>query len=177
MDDAPEKGPPLELDRLDPETGIQVLSRVPPDETLEQARKRLFWRFQSEQQRDWRAGDVLAPARALFACKALSKPPPHWLVEAFLAMIERRLSDAERRQYGDFTRHRLRWQAVKQCRDRGTSWDDSWLAAADMLAGTDASGSDETVRSSYKLIQNAGGEKATLVSYRRAIARAGAQPG
>ena len=57
-------GNDIALDRLDPETGIQLLSRVPPDdETPEQVRLRQFWRHQFEMQLKWRAGATRSPQR------------------------------------------------------------------------------------------------------------------
>ena len=166
-------GNDIALDRLDPETGIQLLSRVPPDdETPEQARLRQFWRHQFEMQLNWRAGDPLAPAKALYACEALGMPPPLWLLKAVLEMTERRLSGAERRQYGDLTDHMRREQALREALGRGMTWEAAQVAASDKLAGTDAAGEPETMQKSYNLVQKAGGEKVTLVSYRRAARRA-----
>lgn len=169
---ADDSKPPIVLNRLDdPERGIQLLSQAPSSETPEQRTTRLFWLFQFQMQIDWKAGDLLAPAKALDVCESLGKPPPRWLVEAVLAVTERNLSDAERRQFSDLLRHMSRWRAVKRRHDRGdVSWEVAYEETAAMSRGTGFEGEADTMAYSYKLIQAAGGENATLVTYRRALA-------
>lgn len=173
--------PPIELDRIqNPETGLALLSKRPGEETPEQERKRLFWQFQFMHWRDWRAGDVLAVVRAMGCCSLLNRPPPCWLCEASLELCEQRMSDDEKRAYGDMTKHFLRWQAVELVRGRRPfDWrnnskkkvrgDAVWAKASKLVAGTDAKASAETVRQSHKLIRRAGGDRVTLPSYKRAV--------
>jgi hypothetical protein len=172
---------PTELDKMDPAAGLALLSDR-PGETSEQRRKRLFWKFMFAQRLAWLAGDTLAIARAVAACSRLHEPPPRWLEDAINTHIDRRMSAAEKRQQRDLASHLMRWEAVLLARggrpwdarnnEGGMPWDDCWPAASDMLAGTEAESSAETVRGSYKLIQKAGGEHTTLETYRRALRRA-----
>jgi hypothetical protein len=172
---------PIALDAIaDPETGLALLAQRPDDETPEQSRLRLFWQFQFMQWRDWLAGDVLAFARAQFCCSYLHQGPPRWLRKASLELCERRMSDGDKRTYGDLTDHLLRYQAVQSVRGR-RPWDARntskskvrgdavWKAAAKLLAGNGVKCSGETVRKSYTLIKRAGGERVTLPSYKRAV--------
>lgn len=172
----------LELDKVkDPETGLALLSKHPSGaETPEQSRLRLFWQFQFLQWRAWRAGDVLAVARALICCRHFHKVPP-WLCEAALELCERRMSDEDKLAYGHLTDHLMRFQAVQLVRGQ-RPWDarnnnkkkvlgdQVWEDAAKMLADTGINCSGETVRKSHTLIRRAGGDHVTLPSYRRAVA-------
>jgi hypothetical protein len=172
---APQK--PIALDAIaDPETGLALLAKRPDEETPEQSRLRLFWQFQFLQWRDWRAGEVLAFARAMHCCSHFHQGPPRWLREAALELCERRMSDGDKRAYGDLINHLLRWEAVQLTRGR-RPWDARnskrkvrgdavWEVAAKMLAGATSA---ETVRKSYTLIKHAGGERVTLPSYKRAV--------
>ncbi|HEY5965355.1 MAG TPA: hypothetical protein VIU42_15170 [Xanthobacteraceae bacterium] len=171
---------PIQFDRIkDPETGLALLSKRSGEETPEQGRTRLFWQFQFMQWRDWRAGDVLAVARAIGCCSHLNRPPPRWLCKASVELCERSMSDDEKRAYGDLTKHLLRWQAAEQVRGRRpfdshiykkkVRGDAVWTEAAKMLAGTEIKRSPETMRQSHRLIRRAGGEQVTLPSYRRAV--------
>ena len=162
----------IELNKIDPATGLRLISNPPPQETEEQARKRLFWQFMFRQQLAWLAGDSLAIAKSVTACSDLGEPPPDWLLNAVLSFVDRRMTDAERRRSRELVNHQLRWEAVLLVRGTGTSklaWDKCWETAADMLAGSNAEGSAETVRASYKLIQAAGGESCTLETYLRVV--------
>jgi len=58
----------------------------------------------------------------------------------------------------------MRWIAVTELRerrfellpfgdDRGMTWEKCYAAVAEILADTEAAGSEETIRASYKLIQ------------------------
>jgi hypothetical protein len=86
------------------------------------------------------------------------------------------MPNAEKRDRRALRTHLLRYEAVKELRerrdqlleehgdDRGKLWDKIWRHVADALGCK-----EETVRSSYKLINAAGGEHATLESYRCAV--------
>jgi hypothetical protein len=99
------------------------------------------------------------------------------LEDAFAALVVQHTPDAEKRDRRAFNNHRKRWEAVRELRerqqqileqfndDRGKTWETRWKAVSEILDGTEAAGSPETVRASYKLIETAGGEHATLESY------------
>jgi hypothetical protein len=110
-----------------------------------------------------------------------------------MELVDRRMSPAERRQQGDLGVHMMRWRVVMELRDpkrwpydRGKlsqrcetllagapqlAWEKCWPGAAEILDGTEAAGSNETIRASYKLIQSAGGECTTLENYQLALQR------
>jgi hypothetical protein len=176
---------PTDLNEIDPAVGYALLSAPPQggQETPKQNRKRLFWRFMFEQQLAWRTGDTLAIGRAIVTCRLLDEPPPNWLADAIVELVDRRMLPAERRQQTDLAVHMMRWQAVMGLRDpkrwrrtyhhgkpsacdqrretllarnaRGMSWEKCWWGAAEILDGTEAGGSCETIRTSYKLIKSA----------------------
>jgi hypothetical protein len=84
----------------DPETGLALLAKRPGEETPEQERERQFWQLQFMQWRDWRAGDVLAVARALTDCSLFNEFLPcneevARLAE-FLSVTERAAKEAGR---------------------------------------------------------------------------------
>jgi hypothetical protein len=188
---------PVELNRMDPATGYARLSNPPRDrqETPEEQRTRLFWLFMFGQQLAWQAGDTLAIARAIATCRILHRPPPLWLANAIVAFVDIRMPAAERKQQDALWIHMLRWKIVKKMRAQlcgrldwfehkikrrieqysdahgMLSWDKCWRAVSEILTGTEAGGGGETMRASYKLIQNAGGERTTLESYRLALQR------
>jgi hypothetical protein len=60
---------------------------------------------------------------------------------------------AEKQRERQLQIHTARWEAVRAAHAQGLSWDASHAAAAETLAHTSASGSAETVRYSYKLVQ------------------------
>jgi len=130
--------------------------------------------FMSDQQRQWRAGDPLAVARATFACFYDHRPLPRWLRDAILTLVDHGMTDAERRMYYELEKHRARWRAVIELRQRSPRalpWDKCWPEAAKRLEHTDAFGSEHVMKKSYSLIQAAGGERCTLESYRLAVAK------
>jgi hypothetical protein len=180
----------IALDRIeDPEQGVALLSKDPPDETPEQRKLRKFWLFQFECWRDWLAGDSLAIPRAIHCCYVARQLPPRWLVNASVEFAERGLSGAEKERQNDFARHYARWEAVEASKRRERyereelrtkspkvrrrlpprmSSDDHFHRAADVLDKSEAVASVDTIIGSYKLIQYAGGANATFESYRRA---------
>jgi hypothetical protein len=149
------------------------------NETPEQERERQFWQLQFTDLRDWRAGDVLAVARALVDCLLFNRPPPFWLLKASLELCMRHMSNAEKRARGGMIKHFLRWKAVKlvlgrhpndpRSFKRKVRGDAVWAEAAKLVAGTSAEAAPETVRQSYRLIRRAGGTQVTLPSYRHEV--------
>jgi hypothetical protein len=152
-----------------------------PAEEQEREHQRAFARRLDLLGHDWREGDLLAAAEAARLCRLYRQPPPPWLVDAIAALVDQHMTDAEKRGRRALAIHLARWEAVKELRerrqqlleehgdDRGTSWERVWPAVSDILNNTAAAGSEETVRASYKLIQDAGGERAMLESYRLAL--------
>jgi hypothetical protein len=142
------------------------------------------------------AGDGPAIAEAVRLCRLYKQPPPKWLEDAVVKLADQSMPDQERRLRRDFANHRERWEAVVEVRERrhelmaskrelrkldpdadiedsGETLEKCFAAVAKVLANTDAAGSAETVRASYRLIEAAGGEHATLDSYRLAISQRG----
>src|SRR5262245_49800500 len=81
----------------DPEEGIALLCKDPPNETPEQRKLRKFWLFQFECWRNWRAGDSVAYVRAVMSCYTDRRPPPRWVKDASIEFIERGISGQERK--------------------------------------------------------------------------------
>jgi hypothetical protein len=181
-----------DFDKIDPAVGYELLAK-PPDhgqETLEQKRKRVFWRLMFGCQLAWEAGDSLAIARAVRVCRIFHELLPRWLTRATMELVDCRMSPAERREQSALVIHTMRWRAVTGLRDpkrwpydRGElsqrrkkllvgapklTWEKCWSGAAEILDGTEACGSAATIRASYMLIKHAGGERTTLESYRAA---------
>jgi hypothetical protein len=102
----------------DPEQGIALLSKDPPNETPEQRKLRRFWLFQFTQWRNWLAGDSLAYLRAIHCCRVEGQPPPRWLDKAGIEFVEQGLSGTERERQNDFARHYRRWEAVEASKRR-----------------------------------------------------------
>jgi hypothetical protein len=125
---------------------------------------------------DWRRGDLLAAAEAARLCRLYRQPPPPWLVNAIATLVDQHMTDAEKRDRRAFDDHRDRWEAVRELRERrhqrleqfndgrGMRWEKIWRHVADVLGC-----GEEAVRRSYRLIKAAGGEHATLESYRIAV--------
>jgi hypothetical protein len=127
-------------------------------------------------ERHWRAGDSPAVAEAARLCRLFRQPPPPWLVDAIAGLVDQHMPDAERRDRAALAIHMARWEAVRELRerrhqqleqfndDRGRLWEKIWRHVADVLGC-----GEEAVRRSYRLIKAAGGENATLESYRCAL--------
>jgi hypothetical protein len=129
----------------------------------------------------WRAGDTTAIARAVREL-LVHQPPPlpeEWwcLVEAVEQLVDQRMPDDEKRVRREFDNHRHRWEAVDELYrrrfellghgdDRGRSLEKCYEAVSEKIGEN-----YETVKSSHQLIRAAGGERATLESYKRKRAR------
>jgi len=170
----------IRLDDIrDPEEGLRLVSKEPPNETLESRTRRKFWQYQFTQWRDWLAGDSAAIPRAIYCCKMTNHPPPQWLCDASVVFAEQGMSPMELERQNDFARHRMRWEAVveSQRRERElratspdtphVSWLEHYERAAEALSRDGAVASIDTISGSYKLIQEAGGANVTLESYQR----------
>jgi len=170
----------IRLDDIqDPEAGLAALSKDPPNETPESRKLRKFWQFQFECWRDWLAGDSLAIPRAIYCCRITHQPPPRWLVDASLQFAERGMFPKERDTQTDFARHHRRWELVEASirrhdklqvgspRRADSFKEDPVERAAEIWNQTEPAVSDDTIRDSHRLINEAGGVRATFESYRR----------
>jgi len=135
-------------------------------------RRLRFGQFMSEQQGQWRTGDPLALSRAVLACSYDHRRLPRWLRDAILTLVDRSMTEAERRAYRELEKHRTRWRMVRELRRRSPkplAWEKCWPEAAKRLEHGASFGSADAVKKSYSLIQQAGGERCTLESYRLAV--------
>jgi hypothetical protein len=144
---------------------------------LDHEHQRAFTQRLDQFKRNWQAGDLVAAAEAVRLCRMYRQPIPRWLEDAFADLVVRHIPDAEKRDRRTLNIHRKRWEAVQELRerqqqlleqfndDRGTTWEKRWKAVSEILDGTEAAGSPETIRASYKMIEAAGGEHTTLDSY------------
>jgi hypothetical protein len=64
-----------------------------------------------------------------------------------------------------------RWRAVMELRAQGMTLERCWPSASAVMDGTEAAGAVDTIRDSFRIIERAGGERATLESYRSAVRR------
>jgi hypothetical protein len=160
------------LNRIrDPEEGLALLAKRPADpaeETPESKHLRKFWTHVFTEWRDGLAGDTLAFMRALLACSHCHKPPPRGLIDAMIAQASKLMSPAEQRDHAALARHMVRWKAVQAALAEGRSYAGAREAASASLACSDAAGEPRTVRESYEIINDAGGARVSLKSYRRA---------
>jgi hypothetical protein len=121
---------------------------------------------------EWRAGDITAIGFAVTDCGWNQQPLPSWLTSAVVELAYLQMDDAEKRGRRQFWIHYVRWNQVVVLRQQtGMSLEQCCAAASDRLAGSFAAGEENTVGSSYKLIQSAGGKDAVLESYKLALQR------
>ena len=121
----------------------------------------------------WDAGNRAAALDALDDCAQLGGPPPPWLVEAARAVFV--WAASQRQGPGQYSTakaraamdaiHYERWEAVIELRgrrrellmrwsdDRGMTWEKCYAAVAEMLEGTPAAGTEETIKRSYQYVQ------------------------
>jgi hypothetical protein len=164
-------------DIRDPEAGLALIESDWPDEgTPEQRQDRRAWIFLLKEWRDGLAGDTLAFMRALLVCHHLGEPPPYGLVMALTSHVANRLSPKERQDHAALARHRARWEAMQAALGEGLSYESARAAASARLFGSDAAGEPRMVRESHELINDAGGKRTSLTSYRRARKRRNSTP-
>jgi hypothetical protein len=145
-------------------------------EEHERAQRRAeFHRTMRSLQARWNAGDLTAFDQAIRECWRHGEVP-HWLVPAAADLVRLAMDEDEKRARREWDIHQRRWEALVELRqrrhelhdrgdDRGMSWESARLAVSEILEGTDAAGSDATVKTSYELVEAAGGEHATFESY------------
>jgi hypothetical protein len=112
----------------------------------------------------WRAGLLLAVTKGLEICRLYRQPPPGWIVGAVAKVVKERMTKFERRRYRQDLIHYERFDAVRELRERrhelaklgdnrGASWERAYDAVSDLLKGTRAAGSADTVKASYQYVQ------------------------
>ena len=90
---------------------------------------------------------------AILILAMFPKPLPGWVAQAAFELIDKRTSTREKLQRDQMMKHTLRWLAVKERRAAGDTLEASYAAASTALAQTEASGHEETMRSSYKWVE------------------------
>jgi len=159
----------------------------PSDAEIDREREKEFERGMKAARLRWLDGDHTAYVYAVRLCGRHRRHPPDWLIEASEALVERAMAEEEKRARREWVIHRARWEALVELRDRrhelkqhggdrGMTWDDAREAVSEILQETEAAGSAATIKESYELIQDAGGEGATFrdfleVRHRRRVRR------
>ena len=143
----------------------------PSDAEIDREREKEFERGMKAARLRWLDGDHTAYVYAVRLCGRHRRHPPDWLIEASEALVERAMAEEEKRARREWVIHRARWEALVELRDRrhelkqhgddrGMTWDDAREAVSEILQETEAAGSAATIKESYELIQDAGGEGA-----------------
>jgi hypothetical protein len=86
-------------------------------------------------------------------CNRCAVPLPGWLLPHLLEALStlRRINSRTRQKYHQRELHQLRWAAVHHLRvSQSLTWEDAYAAASGDLSHTQARGSEETMRKSYK---------------------------
>jgi len=120
-------------------------------------------------ERAWRDGSTVALQDAVSVCRQYRRALPDWASEAISAALGAAQKGGVKRRRGERTpatahreniKHYARWDAVREIRDRldeladiASTWEETYGAAADILAGTAAAGSAETMKASYQLVE------------------------
>jgi hypothetical protein len=150
----------------------------------EHARERAFERNMRSAYERWRGGDLTAYIYARRLCWERRQAGPRWLLDAGAELLERAMAEDEKRARREWLNHRERWEGVAELRrlgpelsrlgdKRGANLKSTRAAVSKALEGSDAHGSDATVKYSYELIEAAGGENATYESYLEELSRRG----
>jgi hypothetical protein len=167
------KNPPIGVDGW-------PLDATDPDPALQRKR---FQRTMRSLQARWRAGDCTALAAAIRECWLRGEVPEEWLVEATADVVRLAMSEHEQRSRNDWDRHKARWEALVELRerryellgrfndDRGISLERARGAVSDILKQTDAAGSPEAIKQSYEIVEAAGGADATYLRYKALLQR------
>jgi hypothetical protein len=130
----------------------------------------------------YQGGNLTAFAQAVRLCWLYQEHPPRWVMEASEVLVERAMAEDEKRARREFIIHRTRWETLAELRERrhelaasgderGTSWERAREAVSEYLQNDEAAGSAATIKDSYELIQDAGGEQATFKSFLEARQR------
>src|SRR5262249_60469380 len=101
-------------------------------------------------------------AQALGVCWMLDQPAPEWLIHTLYKYLEDHVSPAELRTLREFNDHLALWKAVTEERQKLTPrGKPTQLEECHATVAQLHSVSEETVKRSYYLIENAGGNDAT----------------
>jgi len=108
----------------------------------------------------WFAGVDVAVGEALRCCRQFQQVPPGWLVDAVTQLVTEspRETAKRRKRHAADMLHYERWDCVNELRERkselpeGKTWDLAYDAASEMLRGTAAGGSPESMRQSYRRV-------------------------
>jgi hypothetical protein len=156
------------------------------------ARKRQFQEVMRWLRARWDAtADPTVIVAAIRECVNHRQPPERWVQEATAELADLAMPDDEKRARRDWQIHLRRWEALVELRerrhelserrlfeviegrlvendydDRGTSWERAREAVSESLAKDEAAGSASAVKSSYELVEKAGGKDATFESYK-----------
>jgi hypothetical protein len=119
------------------------------------------------------AGIGLAILEAVSLCADCRVPPPDWLADAVAKLANERMSDAERRNRRDLTLHQTRWAAVRDVMKlrAPTTVENCCVEISEAFANHPIGGREDTIKASYYLIEQSGGERATLESYQQVLRR------
>lgn len=120
----------------------------------------------------WREGSLPALAKAIQLCHRYERPLPAWAVHGALAAVSAQFDASTAGRRGRLANrkvahqqdmiHYARWDAVKELRDRreelggiASTWEEAYAAVAELLEGTEAAGSEATIKRSYQLVERA----------------------
>jgi hypothetical protein len=103
----------------------------------------------------WRAGVSAAVVDAISWCRLFQRPPPVWLEYAVADIAKRQRTKAEAKRHYEAMVHYTRWDTMVQLCEwrKRLSWERRFEIASDLLAGTGAAGSPDTIAKSYKRVQ------------------------
>jgi hypothetical protein len=124
--------------------------------TSAEVRAEFFKREIERCERGWLSGVAEAVTDAVLLCGEHQAPPPRWLCEAVRVVVERDFLGAATRKWDMI--HFARWDAVQELRDRKgergipKTWAECYDLASEVLKRTEAHGSAETIRASYKRV-------------------------
>jgi hypothetical protein len=119
-------------------------------------------------QRAWKQGNERGLRQALLLCERFHRPLPRWATAGLLSLLdgEKAVKNWTGRHARAATasaedmKHFTRWDAVREMRDRqpelasiASTWDATYAAVAELLEGSEAAGTEETIARSYKLVQ------------------------
>jgi hypothetical protein len=100
-----------------------------------------------------RSGNLEMLETTVEICSRCAVPLPGWLLPHLLEALSmlRRINSRTRQKYHQRELHQLRWAAVHHLRvSQSLTWEDAYAAASRDLSRTQARGSEETMRKSYK---------------------------
>lgn len=113
----------------------------------------------------WREGEQLAIAEAVTCTHIYRQPIPKWLEQAVVELAIGRRTAKQAKRYTEAEIRLQRYMTVRDLKldidfSKGTvrritdiSWDGAYEKAAEMLAGTQAAGSADTMKADYRRVQ------------------------